>query len=134
MSARFHGMVWIDHHEARVFHFNAQEDSEVVVNSHVSVQRLHHQSDHPAGDAVDIEFFQRIVGALTHTGGTLITGPGSVKYALAKYMNQHRPDLAARVSDQTLANAGDAEVLALARDFYKLDSTVHPVTDQGRGL
>jgi stalled ribosome rescue protein Dom34 len=127
-------MVWIDHREARVFHFNAEQDSEVVVNSHVSVQRLHHQADHPAGDAVDTEFFHRIVGALTHTGGTLVTGPGGAKYALAKYMNQHRPDLAAKVSDQTLAHPGDAEVLALARDFYKLDATVRPASDQGRSL
>ncbi len=134
MSARFHGMVWIDHREARVFHFNAREDHEVVVNSHVSVQRLHHQADHASGDAVDTEFFHRVVAALTHVGATLITGPGRVKYALASYMTQHRPDLAPTVSDQALPNAGDAEVLALARDFYKLDPTPQTSSDRGRGL
>jgi hypothetical protein len=69
MSKYWDAIVWIDRSEAKVFHVSATEDSKIVVNSHTSTQRLHHQASSESGkEAVDGEFFHRICGALNHTG------------------------------------------------------------------
>jgi stalled ribosome rescue protein Dom34 len=124
MSKYWDAIVWIDRSEAKVFHVSATEDSKIVANSHTSTQRLHHQASSESGkEAVDGEFFHRICGALNHTGGTLITGPGNAKFELKNYLDKHRPDLAQRVYGvETLDHPGDAELLALARRFFNARS------------
>ena len=121
MSARYNAIVWINHREAAVFHVNAAEDIKLVIDSHTSVQRLHHQG-HPDGTAhqpVDTEFFARIVAALNHTGGTLIAGPGEAKHEFDRYLNLNRPDLAARALIlPTNEHPNDAELIALAREHF----------------
>ena len=123
MSELHHAVVWLDHSEAKVLRFGPDEESEVHMHSHTSLQRLHHRRDgweaggNPPDDA---EFFQRILGALDHSEGTVITGPGNAKSALKAYIDHHRPEGAARVfavegQDHPAADA----LLALGREFFK---------------
>jgi stalled ribosome rescue protein Dom34 len=84
---------------------------------HTSVQRLHHQASQDHGQAVDEEFFRRIVAALKHTRGMLITGPGNAKFELKRYIEDHRPDLVPRVSETKLDAPVEAGLRALANDF-----------------
>lgn len=57
-----------------------------------------------------------MIGALNHTGGTLITGPGDAKYDLRRYIEQRRPDLDAQVRETgTEGSSGDAALPALGR-------------------
>ncbi len=123
MSGSHHAVVWIDHAEAKVFRFSGDEDTEVDLHSHVSVQRLHHR---PAGSEVessgpqDTEFYKRIVGALDQVGRIVITGPGNAKDALNAFLTHYRPNVAARVlAVETTADPGAHVVLALARRFFK---------------
>ena len=100
MQDHSHAIVWIDHREARIFHVSASDVDRLVVYSHGGGQNLHHKAN--ARDSghlgVDKEFFARVVGALTHTGAILITGPANAKTELQRYMTEHRPDLAKRIS------------------------------------
>lgn len=71
MNDVYHAVVWLDHSEAKVFRFDGAEESEVDIHSHSSLQRLHHRRDgwEAGGNPPDdTEFFQRIIGALDHTG------------------------------------------------------------------
>ena len=121
MSKYWDAIVWIDRGEAKVFHLGADEDDKIVVHSHTSTQQLHRQTHHEEGskETVDVEFFHRIIATLDHTGGTLITGPGNIKFELKEYLDRHRPDLAARVFGvETLEHPLNEELLGMARRFF----------------
>ena len=121
MSARYHGIVWIDPRQANVFQISTTEESKITINSHVSVQRLHHQNAAMNPHPVDTQFFGRIVAALNHTGGTLIAGPGEAKFELNRYLKRHRPDLDAQVyGADTPDPPGDAGLVALAREYFQM--------------
>jgi stalled ribosome rescue protein Dom34 len=123
VSHRFYAIVWIDHREAEVFHLSSTEESKVVINSHSSVQRLHQRShaDGTQHQAIDTDFFARIVSALNHTGGTLLAGPGEAKHDLERYIRGNRPDLGAHVQGiETVGHPGDEELIAIARDHFRL--------------
>jgi stalled ribosome rescue protein Dom34 len=123
VSHRFYAIVWIDHREAEIFHVNATEGTKVVINSHSSTQTLHHEShaDGTVHQAVDTNFFARIVSALNHTGGTLLTGPGETKHELERYLRGNRPDLGAHLEElDTVGHPRDQELIALVRDHYQL--------------
>jgi stalled ribosome rescue protein Dom34 len=116
MTAAVRSMVWIDHREAKLFNVLGGDHGDVVINSHTSVQRLHHQPSKDAGHAPDVEFFRRIVAALEHTRGTLVTGPGNAKFELKRYIEEHRPDLAPRVSDKEIDHPDEAGLRALVNE------------------
>ena len=40
--AHFHAVIWIDHREARVFHFNPAEADKLVVHPHDAARHIHH--------------------------------------------------------------------------------------------
>ena len=122
MSNICHAVVWVDHSEARVFRFGEEDDSEVDIHSHTSLQRLHHTREgwEAGGNPPDDkEFFTRIIGALDHAGGTVITGPGNAKTALKAFIDGHRPALATRVlAVEPLDRPDSAALLALGRRYF----------------
>jgi len=99
MSEYVDAIVFIDRHEAKLFHFSAKDEVKLVL-AHTSAQRRHHQANHEDGTkhAVDDEFMRSIVDSLGHEGNTLICGPGNSKYELQAYMQKHTPKLAAHIS------------------------------------
>jgi stalled ribosome rescue protein Dom34 len=128
MSDHFHAIVWIDHREAKIFHFSDTDIERVVVHSHLSGQHLHHKANTTGSGhkGVDKEFFQRVVAALTHTGAILITGPANAKTELKNYLDDHSPELAKRISAvEPLDHPGDGALVALARKFFKADDLMH---------
>ncbi|MGZ3362059.1 MAG: translational machinery protein, partial [Xanthobacteraceae bacterium] len=93
MTEHSHAVVWIDHHEARVFHFNAQEMDRLVVkpdNPHV---HIHHKANSMgSGHAPeDKAYFLAVVEALGASTAVLVTGPGNAKAELVKYIARHAP-------------------------------------------
>lgn len=135
MSARYYGIVWVNHNAAEIYRINASEESKLVVNSHSSQQSLHHGghangiahadgSGHADGSAqhpVDTDFFARIVSTLNHMGGILLAGPGEARFELGSYVRQARPDLADHLSElDTPDHPGEAALVALARERFHL--------------
>ena len=41
MSQHYHAIVWIDHHEARVFHFNANDVERLVLHPDHPTRHIH---------------------------------------------------------------------------------------------
>ena len=133
MNEHYHALIWIDHHEARIFQFNEEQSDRTVVRSSHPHEHLHHKANaRDSGHApVDPSFLERVAQAVMHAGAILITGPASAKTELARHIERRHPDLSRRISAvETLDHPSDGEMLALARKFFHADdrmrSQTHP--------
>jgi hypothetical protein len=129
MSGHFHAVVWIDHHEARVFHFNASESDTLVLRPKDPVRHIHHKANSiGSGHAPeDQHFLQDVTNALADAGAILITGPANEKTVLVNHIDHHAPALKAKVRGvETLDHPTDGEIVALARKFFKDDHQEPP--------
>lgn len=128
MSEHFHALVWIDHQEAKIFHFNATEVDSTTVHSSHPHQHIHHKANtRGSGHApVDEAFLERVAQAIMSAGAILITGPANAKKELATHIGRAHPDLGKRISGiETLDHPSDGELVALARKFFRADDRMH---------
>jgi len=125
MADHYHALIWIDHQQARIFHFDASGPDREVVRSTHPHQHLHHKANSgDSGHALpDQHFLKEVADALAPAGAILITGPGSAKTELMSYIQRTHPDLARRVSGvDTLDHPTDRQLAALARSFFEKDA------------
>jgi hypothetical protein len=117
-----HAVAWIDHDEAHIFHFNADESEELTVHSKHRKSHLHHKSGQ-VGDGrapEDHPFYQAVSDALIGAEKILIVGPANAKSELEKHMKRHARDLAACiVGVETADHPTDGQILHLARKYFK---------------
>ena len=128
MSAHYHALVWIDHHQAKIYHFDATEVERTRVESSDPHVHLHHRANTVGSGhaAVDQDFLERVCQALASSGAILITGPASAKNELAAHIEHRHPQLAGRVSGiESLDHPTEGQLLALARRFFKADDRMH---------
>ena len=124
MTPHFHAAVWIDHHEARVFHFNAFEADKSVVHPEHPTRHLHHKagaigSGHAAEDQ---DFLHRVTSAVADAGIILIAGPANAKLELIKHMQRHTPEIHAKVAAvETVDHPTDRQFLDHARRVFHAD-------------
>jgi stalled ribosome rescue protein Dom34 len=129
MSGHFHAVVWIDHHEARIFHFSASEADVVVVHPQHATRHIHHKANSIGSGhaAEDHDFLQSVADAVTDAGAILVTGPANAKTELINHIERHAPALKARIRGvEALDHPTDGEILALARKFFKDDHQEPP--------
>ncbi len=129
MSGHYHAVVWIDHHEARVFHFSSSESDEIVIRPKDPVRHIHHKANSiGSGHASeDQDFLQRVADALSDAGAILVTGPANEKTQLMNHIERHAPALKAKIKGvEALDHPTDGEVLALARKFFRDDHQEPP--------
>jgi stalled ribosome rescue protein Dom34 len=122
MTEHNHSVIWIDHHEARVFHFNAEDADRLVVRPDDPHVHIHHKANTiGSGHAPeDKAFLQAVVAALGASRAILITGPGVAKTALVKYIARHNPGLLDLVAGiETVDHPADQVLLAHARAYFK---------------
>jgi stalled ribosome rescue protein Dom34 len=128
MSEHYHALIWIDHQEAKIFRFNADEAQRTVVRSAHPHEHLHHKANERGSGhaAVDHEFLERVAQAVMSAGAILITGPAGAKQELRVHLERRHPQLAQRISGvEALDHPTDGELLALARRFFKADDRMH---------
>jgi len=133
MSAHYHAVVWIDHREARVFHFNASDADTLVVHPDHPTKHLHHKANCIGSGhaAEDHDFFQRVAEAIADAGAVLITGPANAKTELLKHIQRHSPDLAARVAAvETVDHPSDRQLVDHARRYFWVDHQAPLRTDR----
>ncbi|RUP00414.1 translational machinery protein [Hyphomicrobium sp.] len=129
MSGHFHAVVWIDHHEARIFYFNASDANEIVVRPKDPVRHIHHKANSiGSGHASeDYAYLQHVTDALADAGAILITGPAGEKKVLVDHIGHAAPALKSKIKGvETLGHPTDGELLALARKFFKDDHQEPP--------
>src|SRR5690242_3972641 len=128
MSNYYHALVWIDHREAKVFHFDAEHSQEAIVRNSHAHQNLHHKANSiDSGHApVDKEYLRRVVAELATAGAILIVGPGSAKTELRTFAQHTRPDIAAKIHGvEPLDHPTEGQLLAHGRKFFVADDRMH---------
>lgn len=124
MSAHFHAVIWIDHREARVFHFNATEMDSLVLHPDKPSHHLHHKhgsigSGHSAEDQA---YYHKVAEAIAGAGAVLVTGPANAKTEFMKHLESHDPQLVAKVAGvETLDHPSAGEIVAHARKYFARD-------------
>ena len=129
MASHYHAVVWIDHHEARVFHFNPEDVDKLVLHPHEPTRHIHHKANTIGSGhaAEDQEFLHAVASAIADAGAVLITGPASAKTELVKHIHHHDPALMARLAGiESVDHPTDASLVAHARHYFKAADRMRP--------
>jgi hypothetical protein len=109
----FHAVVHLDHQHAQVLHFDAHQ-------VHAAVIEPHHRRPHGSGEHTEHALFEALCQALQDTREVLVTGSHPVIGQFRHYVEEHRPQLAARIADyRPAAPLSQGQMLALARQFFR---------------
>jgi stalled ribosome rescue protein Dom34 len=118
-----HAAVWLDHHEARIFHVSLDADDEATVRA--PKQHVHR---HPKGPTEahahpdDLRhFFRDVAKALDGAAEVIVGGPSTAKAQFMAYVEEHDPALARRVVKvESSDHPTDAQLVAHAREQFRL--------------
>src|ERR1700722_18331046 len=96
----YHAVIWIDHHEARVFHFSPTDVERLVIHPDHPTHHIHHKANSIGSghDSEDRDFFGRVAAAVSDVEKILIVGPANAKTELVKHIKLHEPRLADRIA------------------------------------
>lgn len=112
-----HVVVWIDHAQAHLIHFNPEASESEMINLHSTHNAVHVASD-KEGPAAQ-QYLEQVASALAGAGEILVVGPGVEKLVLMKYLSKHQPALADHVvSVETVDHPTDGQLLAYARKYF----------------
>lgn len=126
--SHYHVVVWIDHHEARIVEFGADERDAAAVRHKPSIKH----SSHSAGKArswrapEDPAYYDEVAKALGDVGEILIVGPANAKFAFLKHLQAKHADLAAKVVGiETVDHPTNGELANYAAAYFrKMDRTL----------
>lgn len=124
----FHAVVWLDHAEARIFHFDRDSAEKAVV--HAQKHHLHHKAGSIGSgrELADVAFFDAIVHGLEDTGEILLLGPGAAKSELFRHVIKTRPALESRILGvETVDHPSDGQVVAYARKYFHAKDRMRPL-------
>ena len=115
-------VVWIDHDEAHIIHFDADSSEELTLKAKHRRGHLHHRAGH-SGDGREPEdhaFHRAVEESLADVGEILIVGPASERLELEKHMSLHASPIYERlIGVQPADHPTSGEVLSLARKYFR---------------
>jgi len=116
MEGHYHAAVWIDHRQARVLHFNAEEyEAEVVHPAH-----RHETKRDGVHTKEDVGYLETVTKALADAGAILILGPSNEKTELVKHIEKAHSAMRSRIEGVEAADhPSDGEIVAHARHVLK---------------
>jgi stalled ribosome rescue protein Dom34 len=125
----FHAVVWIDHREARVFHFNPTDADKLVLHPDNPHVHIHHKANSIGSGhaAEDHKFLDAVARSIADAGAILITGPANAKTELVKHISAHGPQLMKAIDGiETVDHPSDSELVAHARKYFKTEDRMLP--------
>lgn len=116
-----HAALWLDHHEARIFH---------VLDASFEEATLHapsHHHKHPKGAEGahahpddNKRFFEEIAATLRGYDEVLVLGPSTSKLQFIKFVHKHDHALEPKiVGVETVDHPTDRQIVAYARHYFK---------------
>jgi hypothetical protein len=132
MPHHYHGVVWIDHHEARILDFNADGANAGKVTLKHSATRKHAQFSGKASwrESEDAGFFDDVAAKLDGIGEILIVGPANAKFGFLKRLQAKHAAIAAHVIGiETVDHPTDGELLNFTRAYFKKADRMLPQVD-----
>lgn len=130
-TAHYHAVVWLDHHEAKIAHFNIQASDEDVVRPADPPRHLHIQAGSASGTHVTVEpaFYRDVANACDGAHAILLVGPSTAKEEFVTYLRKHSPQTFDRIAGiEALADATDRQLLAEGRRFFSKADRLTPRT------
>jgi hypothetical protein len=127
----YHAVIWIDHREARVFHFSAKDADKLVLQPSNPTHHIHHKTNTiGSGHAPeDQQYFHDVALAVADAGAVLVTGPANAKTELVKHIHRHDPRLMdIIVGVETVDHPSDAQLVDFARKYFKAADRMLPQT------
>jgi hypothetical protein len=121
-SHHYHAVIWIDHREARVFHFSPTDIERLVVRPEHPTRHIHHKANCIGSGhaAEDHNYLQAVVESVAAAGAVLITGPANAKIELIKHIHRHDPGRMAVIAGvETVDHPSDGALVAYARKYFK---------------
>jgi stalled ribosome rescue protein Dom34 len=131
-SHHFHAVIWIDHREARVFHFSPTDLERLVLHPDHPIKHIHHKANSiGSGHAPeDHAFLEAVAQSIADAGGVLVTGPGNAKTEPVKHISQHDPRLMKIiVGVETVDHPSDGQLIAHARHYFRAEDRMLPQKD-----
>ncbi len=119
----FHAVIWIDHHEARVFHFNPTDVDRLVLHPDHPTRHIHHKANSIGSGhaAEDHDYLHAVVESIADAGAILITGPANAKTELVKHIHQHDPKVMNVIAAaETVDHPSAAQLVGYARTYFKV--------------
>ena len=116
----YHAAIWIDHREARVFHFTATDVETLVLQPDNPTRHIHHKANSiGSGHAsTSPDYLRAIAESVSDAGSVLITGPGNAKTELVEFIRLHDSKLAKVIAGvETVDHPTDAQLVAYARKY-----------------
>lgn len=120
--SHYHAVIWIDHREAKVFHFSPTEIDKLVLHPDHPTKHIHHKAGTPgSGHATaDHDYLHAVAQSIANAGEVLITGPGNAKTELVDHIERHDPKLKALIAGvETVDHPSDGQLVAHARSYFK---------------
>ena len=125
----YHAVVWIDHREARVFHFSPTDIERLTLHPDHPTKHIHHKANSMGSGhaAVDHDFLQAVAESIADAGAVLITGPANAKTELVKHIQQRDARMMpAIVGVETVDHPSDGQLVAFARKYFKAADRMLP--------
>ena len=131
MTTHYHAVVWIDHREARIFHFSPPEADQMVIHPHDPTKHIHHKANSiGSGHAAEDEaYLHAVVEAFADAKAVLICGPANAKTELVKHIHHHDPKLMAIVAGiETVDHPTDGALVSYAKHYLKASDRMTPAS------
>jgi stalled ribosome rescue protein Dom34 len=100
MDNHNHAVIWIDHREARIFHFNNTEAQSLVLHPNNPNKHIHHKANSIGSGhaAEDQNFLHEVAMAIGPAHSVLVTGPANAKTEFVKHLHRHDPQLIEKIA------------------------------------
>ena len=124
-----HAVVWIDHHEAKIFHFNHDEVEKLILQPENPTVHIHHKGNTIGSghEPEDQHYLHNVATALKDAKSILITGPANAKTELVKHIQHHEPLMMKQIAGvETIDHPSDNKLVAFARSYFKSDHQTKP--------
>ncbi len=120
--SHYHAVIWIDHREAKVFHFSPTDVEKLVLHPDKPTKHVHRKANSIGSGhaALDHDFLHAVVKAVSGAGEVLIAGPAEAKHELVAHIEKHDPALKKIIAGvENVDHPSDGELVAHARKYFK---------------
>jgi hypothetical protein len=125
----YHAAIWIEHREARVFHFGPADVETLVLRPDEPTRHIHHKANSiGSGHATTSpDYLREVAQSVVNAGAVLITGPANAKTELVEYIHLHDPKLGKAIAGvETVDHPSDAQLVAYARKYLTASDRMQP--------
>jgi len=129
VASHYHAIVWIDHHQARVIYFDADDANEETIHPDHPPRHLHHGSGSPSGthERGEASYYRDVADAIGEAKAILVAGPSTAKVEFLTWLKAHMPQLVERLAGpETLSPMSDGQLVAAARRYFKHADRMRP--------